>query len=165
MFGTAEGDLAEGETARDALRRLAVTVYRDRMGLDVSQMPNSELLDGTEYMIFPHILIWPSTSNPLFYRFRPGETPDTCLWETSLYLKYTGEQPEPGPIIKLEVGEPMRDIAELGYVGPILQQDCDNLEFIQAGMKASGTGVLEVARYQESRLRHYHNTIDRYLGD
>ncbi len=126
---------------------------------------NSELLDGTEYMIFPHVLIWPSTSNPLFYRFRPGETPDTCLWETSLYLKYTGEQPEPGPIIKLEVGEPMRDIAELGYVGPILQQDCDNLEFIQAGMKASGTGVLQVARYQESRLRHYHNTIDRYLGD
>lgn len=165
MFGTPEGDLSEGESAREALRRIAVQVYRDRMGLDVSQMPNSELLDGTEYLIFPHFLIWPSTSNPLVYRFRPGETPDSCLWETSLYLKYEGEQPAPGPIVKLDVGEPMRDIPELGYVGPILQQDCDNLEFIQNGMKASGTGVLEVARYQEARIRHYHETIDRYLAN
>ena len=164
-FGTPQGTLRDGETAREGLRRIAVETYRDRMGLDVSQMPNSELLDGTEYLIFPHFLIWPSTSNPLVYRFRPGDSPDSCLWETSLYLKYTGERPEPGPILKLEVGEPMRDIPELGYVGPILQQDCDNLERIQAGMKASGTGVLQLARYQEARLRHYHATIDRYLAE
>ena len=165
VYGTPEGELTEGESAREALRRLAITVYKDRMGLDVSQMPNSELLDGTEYLIFPHFLIWPSTSNPLVYRFRPGPTPDSCLWETSLYLSYEGERPAPGPIIKLEVGEPMRDIPELGYVGPILQQDCDNLEYIQDGMKASGTGVMQLARYQEARLRHYHETIDRYLAD
>lgn len=164
MFGTPEGDLGEGENARQALRRIAVQVYKDRMGLDVSKMPNSELLDGTEYLFFPHFLVWPSTSNPLVYRFRPGETPDTCTWETSLFLRYEGEQPEPGPVIKLGVGEPMRDIPELGYVGPILQQDCDNLEYIQDGMKASGTGVLQVARYQEARIRHYHDTIDRYLA-
>ena len=134
------------------------------MGLDVSAMPNSELLDGTEYLIFPHFLVWPSTSNPLVYRFRPGETPDTCLWETFIFLPFEGEMPPPGPVIKLDVGEPMRDIPELGYVGPILQQDCNNLEFIQNGMKASGTGVLQVARYQEGRIRHYHETIDRYLA-
>jgi phenylpropionate dioxygenase-like ring-hydroxylating dioxygenase large terminal subunit len=163
MFGTPEGDLAEGENAREALRRIAVQVYRDRMGLDVSQIPNSELLDGTEYLIFPHFLVWPSTANPLVYRFRP-DGPDNCVWETSLYLSFEGERPAPGPIYRLGVGEPMRDIPELGYVGPILQQDCDNLEFIQAGMKASGTGVAQVARYQEARLRHYHQTIDRYLA-
>lgn len=164
VFGTPAGDLAEGETAREALRRLAIDVYRDRMGMDVSGAPNSELLDGTEYLLFPHFIIWPSIANPLVYRFRPGETPDTCLWETSLYLNFTGERPAPGPIIKLDIGEPMRDIPELGYVGPILQQDCDNLEFIQNGMKASGTGVLQLARYQEARIRHYHETIDLYLG-
>src|SRR3546814_18275943 len=87
------------------------------MGLDVTRIPNSELLDGTEYLIFPHFLVWPSTSNPLVYRFRPGETPDTCTWETSLFLRYEGEQPAPGPIIKLDVGEPMRAIPDPGYVG------------------------------------------------
>src|SRR3546814_8241195 len=125
------------------------------MGLDVTRIPNSELLDGTEYLIFPHFLVWPSTSNPLVYRFRPGETPDTCTWETSLFLRYAGEQPAPGPIIKLAVGEPMRDIPELGYVGPILQQDCDNLAFIQNGMKASGTGVLQARK--STRLNSSNN--------
>ena len=165
MFGTPEGDLQEGEGAREALRRIAVDVYRDRMGVDVSQMPNSELLDGTEYMIFPNFIIWPSTANPLVYRFRPGKNPDECLWETSLYLQYQGERPAPGPVYELEVGEPMRDIPELGYVGPILQQDCDNLEFMQDGMIASATGQANVARYQESRLRHYHETLGKYVAD
>src|SRR3546814_9014083 len=53
VFGTDEGELAEGENAREALRRLAIKVYKNRMGLDVTRIPNSELLDGTEYLIFP----------------------------------------------------------------------------------------------------------------
>ena len=37
------------------------------MGMDVSGAPNSELLDGTEYLLFPHFIIWPSIANPLVY--------------------------------------------------------------------------------------------------
>ena len=162
-FGTPEGDLGTGETARQAIRRLSVKVYKDRMGLDVADMPNAELIDGTEYLLFPNFLVWPSLANPLVYRFRPGETPDTAVWETFIFLPFQGERPQPGRTVKLGPDDPMHDIPELGYVGPILQQDCENLAYMQNGMKASGTGVLQTSTYQEQRLRHYHETLDGYL--
>jgi phenylpropionate dioxygenase-like ring-hydroxylating dioxygenase large terminal subunit len=164
VFGKQEGRLSDGESARQALRRLAQKVYGERIGMNVESVPNSELIDGTEYFVFPNFLIWPSIANPLMYRFRPGDTPDTSIWETSLMLPFKGERPASGPTITLGVDEPMRDIAELGYVGPILQQDCDNLKFIQAGMKASAIGFMQTTAYQEARVRHYHKTIDMYLA-
>src|SRR3546814_16011215 len=81
VFGTEEGDLAPGETARQALARISRAVYRERMGLDASATPEAELIDGTEYMVFPNFIVWPSYSNPLVYRFRPGPAQDTTLWE------------------------------------------------------------------------------------
>lgn len=162
-YGTPEGALKGDENARAALARLARGVYRDRLGLDVTKMPVSELLDGTEYMVFPHFIVWPSLANPLGYRFRPGDTPDNCIWETFFFVPFEGERPPSGPVIRLKPGERIGDVAELGYVGPILQQDSDNLEFMQNGLKASGTGVLQISRYQESRIQHYHQVLDRYL--
>lgn len=163
-FGTPDGNLRDGENARAALSRLARSVYRDRLGLDVSDMPVTELIDGTEYMVFPHFIVWPSLANPLGYRFRPGETPDSCIWETFIFMPFQGERPASGPVIHLQPGQRIADVAELGYVGPILQQDSDNLEFIQRGLKASGTGIMQLSRYQESRIRHYHSVIDTYLA-
>jgi hypothetical protein len=55
-------------------------------------------------------------------------------------------------------------VEALGYVGPLLQQDAENLIHMQKGFKASGTGVVQTARYQEARIRHYHQTIDRYVS-
>src|SRR3546814_3834395 len=43
VFGTEEGDLAPGETARQALARISRAVYRERMGLDRSEEHTSEL--------------------------------------------------------------------------------------------------------------------------
>jgi hypothetical protein len=35
---------------------------------------------------------------------------------------------------------------------------------IQRGMKASVTGVLTMSGYQESRIRHYHDLLDRWIA-
>jgi phenylpropionate dioxygenase-like ring-hydroxylating dioxygenase large terminal subunit len=163
-FGTPEGELKDGENARAALARLARDVYKNRLGLDVTDMPVTELLDGTEYMVFPHFLVWPSLANPLGYRFRPGATPDSCTWETFIFMPFHGERPPSGPVIHLQPGQKLSDISELGYVGPILQQDAENLEFMQNGMKASASGLLQISRYQESRIRHYHDVLESYLS-
>src|SRR3546814_2878667 len=42
VFGTEEGDLAPGETARQALARISRAVYRERMGLDARATPEAE---------------------------------------------------------------------------------------------------------------------------
>jgi hypothetical protein len=54
-------------------------------------------------------------------------------------------------------------VHELGSTGLILDQDDDNFALIQKGLKAGGKPGVTLARYQESRIRHYHATLDGYL--
>lgn len=164
VYGQPEGEIQEGENARYALARLARKTYSERMGLSLDDNPITDILDGIEYSVFPNFIIWPCVSNPLGYRFLPGPTPDSCIWETYIFLPYEGERPASGPVIHLKENERIADVAELGYVGPILQQDSDNLEYMQSGMKASKSGHLTLSRYQESRIRHYHEVLDSYLA-
>ena len=48
-------------------------------------------------------------------------------------------------------------------LGRIFDQDGANLPQVQRGMKASKTGEAVLANYQEIRIRHFHQTIDKYL--
>jgi nitrite reductase/ring-hydroxylating ferredoxin subunit len=165
IFGTPAGDIAEGETIRDALTRLSVDIYKERLGLDVSNMPQSELLDGTQYFVFPNFLIWPSLANPLVYRFRPDGGPDKAIWETMIFLPFSGERKPSGPTIVLGPEDNIADVAELGLFAPILQQDSENLDRLQAGLHANPDGVLQLASYQEARIRHYHQTLGKYINE
>jgi phenylpropionate dioxygenase-like ring-hydroxylating dioxygenase large terminal subunit len=164
VFGTPEGELKPGETARQALARIARRTSKDRLGVDVSKMPESELVDSTEYFVFPNFIPWPSLAYPIVYRFRPGGGPDWCIWETMMFLPFDGERPKSPPCIKLGLDDRIDQVAALGDLGVILQQDQDNFAAIQRGMKASKTGKVVLSQYQEARIRHYHQTIDRYLS-
>ncbi|MEQ9071216.1 MAG: SRPBCC family protein, partial [Gimesia chilikensis] len=164
LYGTPEGEIQPGEGIRDALTRISVNVYKDRLGLDVTSMPQSELLDGTQYFVFPNFLIWPSLANPLVYRFRPGEDPDSAIWETMIFLPFTGERPPSGPTKVLGTDDSLASVPELDLFGPILQQDAENLALIQNGMKSSASQSLHLARYQEARIRHYHDTLGKYVS-
>ena len=165
LFGTPAACLLPGETPRQAMSRLARVVYQERAGMDVQTMSEAELLDGTEYFVFPNLIIWPSVANPLGYRVRPGATPDTAIWEAFFFLPFSGERPPSGPVIKVEKGGSLADVRELGYMGPVLQQDAEQFQAIQRGLRAGGkNAVLQMSRYQESRIQHYHQTIDKYLA-
>lgn len=39
-----------------------------------------------------------------------------------------------------------------------------NLGAMTKGLKASKKGTVSLAHYQESRIRHHHQTLDKYLG-
>ena len=43
-------------------------------------------------------------------------------------------------------------------------QNTDNLMRIQRGLRASRKPGVTLARYQESRIRHYHATLDAYIA-
>jgi hypothetical protein len=163
VYGTDAAQLQSGETARQGLARLSRAAYRDRLGLDVSAMPEAELLDAVQYSVFPNMHVWPSLANPLVYRFFPGMTPDVCTWETSLYLPFEGARPPSGKSFHLTAEQSLAEVAELGLFGPLLQQDTENLKYMQDGLKASVTGVLQLSRYQESGIRHFHKTLQHYV--
>ena len=39
-----------------------------------------------------------------------------------------------------------------------------NLDAMTKGLKAAKKGAVTLASYQESRIRHHHLTLDKYLG-
>jgi hypothetical protein len=46
----------------------------------------------------------------------------------------------------------------------VLDQDTDNFRRQRAGMKASLKAGQTLGNYQESRIRHFHLTLDEYLS-
>ena len=80
----------------------------------------------------------------LLGRLRPGET---------------------APVPEMQWLEPHESFAgPLGQLGTVLEQDMVNLPQVQGGMKASKNRVVRLSRYQESRIRHFHETLDKYLA-
>jgi phenylpropionate dioxygenase-like ring-hydroxylating dioxygenase large terminal subunit len=165
LIGTEEGRCQPGETVREAGARLSRTVYQQRTGVDMSAQPASYTLDTIEYFVFPNFFPWPSIGAPLVYRFLPGDSPEKCTFEVSLFIPFSGERPPSAKTIHVDEAGSLGDVPELGALGWILQQDVDNLESMQRGLRASIANKITLSRYQEVRIRHYHQTLDKYLSD
>jgi hypothetical protein len=139
---------------------------RDRIGRDFSHITDAEALDGIEYFLFPNFMPWAGFLTPLVYRFRPnGNDPDSCVIDIMLLdpVPDNGPRPSPAPTRYLGEGETFADAPELGYLGRILNQDGATFGRIQRGLHASVKPGVTLARYQESRIRHFHATLDAYL--
>jgi hypothetical protein len=52
----------------------------------------------------------------------------------------------------------------LGSAGFVADQDTENLRRIQKGLRATHKPGITLANYQESRIRHFHQTLDKYMG-
>ena len=61
-------------------------------------------------------------------------------------------------------GETWSDAPELGVLGGVVDQDMENMELTHEGLKASKNQLVELGDYQEVRIRHFHQTLDRYLN-
>jgi hypothetical protein len=59
--------------------------------------------------------------------------------------------------------QPWTAAAELGALGGVFDQDMYNLAEVQAGLKVSKNGKVNLGNYQEIRIRHFHRTLDKYL--
>jgi hypothetical protein len=53
----------------------------------------------------------------------------------------------------------------LGSAGFVADQDTENLRRVQKGLRATHKRGVTLANYQESRIRHFHNTLDSYVGE
>ena len=55
------------------------------------------------------------------------------------------------------------DVRELPILGGVIEQDMSNMPYVQEGLRASGSGKVHLAHYQESRIRHFHSRFDDFL--
>ena len=52
----------------------------------------------------------------------------------------------------------------LGSTGRILDQDSFNIPKVQVGLRSAPGPGLPLSLYQESKVRHFHDLLDRWLG-
>ncbi len=171
MRGFVVGDIGEltvptDGSARQVMGTAMKTMLSQATGVDHEPFSISEVLDAIQYFAFPNFVPWAGYGVPIVYRFRPYRNdPDQCIMEVMLlYLTRDTSASQPVGVRWLAADEPWSAAEELGGLGPIFDQDAANFAAIQAGLKAGGAPTLTLSSYQESRVRHYHQTLRRYLS-
>lgn len=157
--GTGRADIA------DWRRRM----MSQQLGKDFNHLSDAELLDSIQYFMFPNFCPWYGEGLPLVYQFLPlGDDPNVSVMDIRLLLPVpaTGPRPSSAPVIELGFDDSLSGASGFGLLCHIFDQDMSNLPQVQAGMRVAAPNRRRatLGRYQETRIQHFNNTLDRYLG-
>jgi phenylpropionate dioxygenase-like ring-hydroxylating dioxygenase large terminal subunit len=175
IFGTsalvADGDgtaVPEGVSAREYVasknREEFAACYDDSLD---DTATNAEMMDSILYSVFPNFAPWAGFHPHITYRFRPnGDDHETALMEIILLAPFKQSEERPADMAPRLLGEDelFSQAPELGErLGTIFDQDLFNMPKIQAGMHNLPDGEVVLANYHEVRIRHFHQTLDKYI--
>lgn len=155
----------EGGTARKVMAQQ----FRDsakESGPDLSSVSDSEIVDSIAYFVFPNQQFFSGVSFPIVYRFRPlGSSPDRALFDLILLKsRPTNEFVEPAEPVWLKAEESYTTVPGMDpYVGHVFDQDTGNMQAAQEGAATAGKAGATLGNYQEIRVRHFHQTLTKYL--
>ncbi|SCW90573.1 Rieske [2Fe-2S] domain-containing protein [Sphingobium faniae] len=159
--------LAEGETYREALAQQRRDMVAKVQGKPIDHLSDVEMLDAIEYYLFPNFLPWHGFGLPIVYRFRPnGDRHDSSIMEVYLLAPRDLSQPAPkaSPLEWLPDDRPFAEHAGLDRLGPIFDQDYENIVGVWKGLHSTYSPGLVLGHYQEARIRHYHKRIDDFIN-
>lgn len=159
-----EDELQPGETARSQHAANMRKTMSQALGVDLSKVNTSLMLDSIEYHLFPNACFFPGIQIPLIYRFRPTSV-GTCTHEVLILqpVPDSGERPAPAEPFHLDIETSYKTVPDFP-LAHVLDQDTENFTRQWAGMQASQKTGQTLANYQEARIRNLHNTLDTYLG-
>ena len=159
----------EGKTARWVMAKQLRDQMSKEFGLDYSNRSVPEMIDSLKYNVFPNLFIYPSVGLPLIQQFRPdGDDHDRCLFDQMvLRPKPTdGSSYEVAEVVRIEEHESYSVAKDMDpFLAHVLDQDTNIMRWQREGMYASEKGAETLSIYQESRIRHVHQTLDKYLND
>jgi len=118
---------------------------------------------GTDWNIFPNLVFLQQATNVLFYRARPyGDDPDKCIFEVNVLERYA---PGAEPKVEVEDGGDGSDgkWRALNW-GLILEQDFQNMEEVQKGMKSQAFKAARTNPVQEVEISNFHRVYHEYVG-
>ncbi len=168
MLGDKQADVEfpEGADARRVIGERVRASLQRQTGRDFSTCSDAEILDGIEYFLFPNFMPWAGWLTPFAYRFRPnGHDPDSSIIDMMKLDPVPEGRPRP-PAAKTRVlgdDETWADVPELGVFGRVFNQDGATFGRVQKGLRASARSATVLGSYQESRIRHFHATLDAYI--
>jgi nitrite reductase/ring-hydroxylating ferredoxin subunit len=155
-------------TARQVMADMFRGMFEKATSSDLSGVSDSEILDCFSYTIFPNCFLFPGISLPMVYRFRPDpKNHRESIYEV-MFLRPVptdGVRPTPAEPIVLTLEQSFKDAEgmDAGF-GGILDQDTDNLFLQQEGLEASAKHGLTLGNYQEIRIRHFEQAVDKYMA-
>jgi len=161
--------LPEGMTAREYLGELNIQRFSGMYQQDLSPfVTHSEVLDAILYSIFPNFAPWAGYRPNLTYRFLPySDSHEQCTMDIMLLMRFPASQARPVDAAVKFVGAD-QTLAETEGIDAglarVFDQDFSNLPLVQRGLKSLRSGVVQLANYQEVRIRHFHQTLDKYLN-
>lgn len=160
-----EGVVAEDKTAREIMAQANRENYLDALGYESDMAADTEMLDAFTYNVFPNFAPWGGFVPNIVYRWRPWPDQHHTLMEVRILARVEKGQPKPRAceMRMLSDNEPWATVEDWGALGTVFDQDMGNLPYVQDGLMASANNTVELGRYQESRIRHFHQTMDKYL--
>ena len=155
--------ISDGLTARQVYAKVMRASLQPLVP-GAADLSDTEVCDFMFYTLFPNFHPWGGYS-PICYRFRPYENdPERSIMEVYQLHPFRGKRPKPAPVHWLAIDEPWTEAPELGLLARIFEQDMANLAHVQRGLRASARPGVTFANYQEVKIRHFHDLLDRYLG-
>src|SRR3984957_1915692 len=157
----------DGLTVRQQMADMARQGYERVTGQSSDHFADTELIDVCFLSVFPNFHPWP-LFNRICSLFRPyKDDPDRSWMDVYQLMPFDKKKGRP-PAAKVHVlseDEDWTAAPEIGvYLARISNQDIFNLGPIQEGLKASARKVVNYAKYQESRIRHFHDLLGQWVG-
>ncbi len=155
--------VAEGLTARETFAQMMRMMLQSSVP-SVGRVSDAELNDSIYYTLFPNFHPWGGYAR-INYRFRPYEhDPNRSVMEVWLLSPFRGSRPAPASVHWLDVDEPWTNAPELGSLANVFDQDTFNLGNVQRGLRAAVHEDVTLARYQETKIRHFHTLLEKYVN-
>lgn len=117
---------------------------------------------GTDWHIFPNLVILPYPTGALAYRFLPdARDPDFCFLEIYSLQRYApGSEP---PLERQYLHGP-EDYRRVGRLSTFLQQDFDNMGEVQRGMRSRGFDGGRANPLQEATVTNFHRSLREFMA-
>lgn len=152
----------ENMTARQLMAQMA-RMQLQALVPSVTNLSDAELNDSFYYTLFPNMHPW-GAYNRITYRFRPnGNDPDTSIMEVIYLAPFRGKRPAPVDVHWLDYDDSWTEAPELGPLCKVFDQDTFNLPKVQRGLHNATHSHVTFANYQETKLRHFHSLLDKYI--
>ena len=159
--------LSDGMTARGVAGRGGRQRMVPVLGDQAAEVSDAELSDSIYYTVFPNFHPW-GAYNRIVYRFRPyGDQHEMAIMECMFLEPYDPSGPKPAavPIHWLGPDDDWTEAPELGMLARVFNQDTFNLPKVQIGLHSLRKPGITLANYQETKIRHFHHVLSRWVGD
>jgi nitrite reductase/ring-hydroxylating ferredoxin subunit len=151
------------DDVRPAIAKAVREIQGPALGADFSDLNDAQLTDDFHYTIFPNVTLNIFGRSAWLFRHRPHPTDPNRMFFDFFNLLRAPSARIPRAPHSDHVGSDDLMLEPVGGGGELLAQDIYNLPRIQAGMNSAAFQGLHLSD-QEIRIRHFHRTLDHYIG-